>query len=317
MTVEQDRAVAGPAPAAAVLRRAAVRATMAASVRNMQPWRLGLRSDRLDILADRRRRLPVFDRSGRQLHLSCGCALFNARVALAGAGLGEYLTRGPGWAEPDLLAVLWPDPQLRPNPTLAALDSVLAVRRTSWGPFTAPIVDGVLPDLLAAARGSGAALAPVDPAVAASSARLAARILDADPAYLAELRAWRTLDPTRRDGLVCGRRPGVGPDHDAGTWLPADEDWNAGSCLVLGTSADDPGSWLRAGEALQHVLLVAAGLGVAVHVMSVSIEVPVARGLLAEAAPEAGFPQLVLRVGTAPEAPPSARRRLVDVIMTA
>ena len=77
------------------LRRAAVRATYAPSVHNTQPWRLQLTGDRLNVYADRSRQLPVLDPSSRQLLISCGCAVMNARVSLAGAGAGVDVRRNP------------------------------------------------------------------------------------------------------------------------------------------------------------------------------------------------------------------------------
>jgi hypothetical protein len=47
-----------------VLRRAAVRATLATSIMNSQPWRIELFPDRLDLLVDRRRHLAVLDPCG-------------------------------------------------------------------------------------------------------------------------------------------------------------------------------------------------------------------------------------------------------------
>ena len=43
------------------LRRAAIRATLAPSVHNTQPWRFVVRGDGLDMLADWSRRLTVLD----------------------------------------------------------------------------------------------------------------------------------------------------------------------------------------------------------------------------------------------------------------
>ena len=56
---------------AQAVRRAAVRATLAPSVHNTQPWRFVLGSSRLEIHADWNRRLRVLDPRGRQLLISC------------------------------------------------------------------------------------------------------------------------------------------------------------------------------------------------------------------------------------------------------
>ncbi len=94
---------------ATVLRRAAVRATLAPSVHNTQPWRFHLLEGRLDIYVDRARQLTVLDPTSRQMIISCGCAIMNARVSMAGDGVGLEVRRYPDKASPDLLATLVPD----------------------------------------------------------------------------------------------------------------------------------------------------------------------------------------------------------------
>src|SRR5438128_5668821 len=93
-----------------MLRRAAVRATRAPSIHNTQPWRFMISGDVLHLWADPDRRLRVLDPHGRQLLLSCGCALFNARVSLADAGYAAVVRRFPNPAQPDLLAEITVDP---------------------------------------------------------------------------------------------------------------------------------------------------------------------------------------------------------------
>src|SRR3712207_625290 len=68
------------------LRRAAVRATLAPSVHNTQPWRMVIGAGSLQIHADFSRQLRQLDPTRRQLIISCGCALLNARVSLAADG---------------------------------------------------------------------------------------------------------------------------------------------------------------------------------------------------------------------------------------
>jgi nitroreductase len=56
-------------------------AILAPSSHNTQPWRFRLRGPTLDLLADRRRALPVVDPEDRALVISCGAALGHLRVA--------------------------------------------------------------------------------------------------------------------------------------------------------------------------------------------------------------------------------------------
>lgn len=67
----------------ALFTRAVERASLAPSVHNTQPWHFVVRPDVLELHDESDRQLRALDPTGRQLVISCGCALFNARVALA------------------------------------------------------------------------------------------------------------------------------------------------------------------------------------------------------------------------------------------
>ena len=67
----------------ALFRKAVERASLAPSVHNTQPWRFVVRPAVLELYASNDRQLRALDPTGRQLVISCGCALFNARVGLA------------------------------------------------------------------------------------------------------------------------------------------------------------------------------------------------------------------------------------------
>jgi hypothetical protein len=60
-----------------------------------QPWRFVLSADALEIHADPSRQLRVLDPRGRQMTISCGCALFNARASIAAAGYDPPVERLP------------------------------------------------------------------------------------------------------------------------------------------------------------------------------------------------------------------------------
>jgi nitroreductase len=94
------------------LRDAVARAILAPSVHNTQPWHFVLRDDALELRADWSRKLDALDPTGRQLIISCGCALFNARVGLAAAGYEAIVERFPDHADPDLLARITATPEL-------------------------------------------------------------------------------------------------------------------------------------------------------------------------------------------------------------
>jgi nitroreductase len=84
--------------------------------------------------------------------------------------------------------------------------------------------------------------------------------------------------------------------------------------VLLFTAGDGPADWMRAGAALQRVLLTATVRGLAATPLSQMLEVPKLRGLLADTV-IGQVAQSVLRIGYATTpAPPTPRRPVEDVI---
>lgn len=318
-------------PRAQALRQAAVRATLAPSVHNTQPWRFVIGPDTLEIHADRARQLRVLDPTGRQLLISCGCALLNARVALAGSGHDAVVERFPDAARPTLLARLRIGKEPVDWRPLGRLDAVIEHRQSNRRRFSDDVVPpDVVRDLIAAAAAEHAQLFEITrPEHRLATARLtqeADRQENADPAYRAELRAWTSADASRRDGVPAIAVPHVGggadddiPIRDFDTsgmgWLPEYTRSSMHQCLLLlGTPSDRPAAWLRAGEALERVLLEATLRGYVASLFTQVIEVPRTRYLLRKELDLEMNPHVLLRIGHAPRTPASRRRRLVDVL---
>ena len=315
----------------AALRRAAIRATYAPSVHNTQPWRFELRPGELAVVADRSRRLAVLDPTGRQLMISLGCALFNARVSLAAARLAARIERFPAGAGPDVVARLSVTDGPAAQDAIAGYDAVVEERQTNRRRF---VDEWVPPEVVAAlvdaAAAEEAVLFPVrsdgDRLALARLSQQADRIQLLDPAYRAELRAWTSADPRRPDGVPAETVPRVDgsardeiPMRDFDTTgtgqLPGDTASSSRQCLLLlGTQGDGPASWLRAGEALERVLLEITRRGFAVSPLTQVVEVASARSALRAELRISWWPHVLLRVGRAPVAPASRRRRLVEVL---
>ena len=314
------------------LRRAAVRATLAPSVHNTQPWRFVLTADTLEIHADPQRQLRVLDPRGRQLLLSCGCALFNARVALAASGLSAKVDRFADPDRPDLVARIVIDEWgASDEAALAPLDSAIESRRTNRRQFSDEVVpEGVVGVLVDAANREGADIfAVVRPEHRLATARLsqqADQLENIDPAYRAELRAWTSDDLRREDGVPAFAVPHVDggaeddiPIRDFDTrgmgWLPTRTRSSLNQCLLLlGAREDNRMAWLRAGEGLERVLLEIARRGYAASPMTQVIEVARTNDQLRQELRLTMHPHILLRVGRAPATPVTRRRRLVDVI---
>jgi hypothetical protein len=317
----------------AALRRAAVRATLAPSVHNTQPWRFHLRADELRIHADRTRQLSVLDPTGRQLVISCGCALMNIRASLAADGVAARVQRFPVSGDSDVLAAITCSDGPSAEPTeVAALEDAIQARQTNRRRFAD---DDVAPEfldaLVVAAADEGAQLVVIrDPdqrVVVAGLSQHADTIENLNPAYRAELRAWTSRDRDRRDGVPHTAIPHVDgtsgdevPIRDFDThgtgYLPAATQSTRNQCLVLlCTTGDAPPDWLRAGEALERVLLEITKQGYAASPLTQVTEVPSARARLRTELGLTGYPHVLLRIGRAAVTPGSRRRRLVEVIV--
>lgn len=315
----------------AALRRAAIRATLAPSVHNTQPWRFDLRSTELDIVADRSRQLPVLDPTGRQLTISIGCALFNARVALAAGQLSTEVARFPADAPVDVVARLSIASGAPSQDPIRSYEPVLEQRQTNRRQFADEAVPpDIVAALVAAAAAEDAVLFPVrgedDRLALTRLSQQADEIEMLDPAYRAELRAWTSADANRTDGVpattvrhVDGTAQDDIPMRDFDTTgtgkLRGGTTSSRHQCLLLlGTRADDRLGWLRAGEALERVLLEITRRGFAASPLTQVVEVASTRSAMRSELRLDWWPHILLRVGRAPVAPASRRRRLVEVL---
>jgi hypothetical protein len=265
------------------------------------------------------------------LVISCGCALFNARVALAAAGYVATVQRFPDPAQPTLVARLTLPERPSGQVPIGPLDPLIELRHTNRRRFADDAVpDDVVSTLVRSAAGEGAELFAVTrPEHRLAAARLSQRadqLENADPAYRAELRAWTSEDARRPDGVPAMAVPHVDagahddlPIRDFDTrgmgWLPTETRSSMNQCLLLlGTAQDEPVAWLRAGEALEHVLLEITRYGYAASPFTQLIEVAVTNAQLRQELQLRMHPHVLLRVGRAPVTPATRRRRLVDML---
>ncbi|MGB1836981.1 nitroreductase family protein, partial [Marinobacter adhaerens] len=105
-------------------------ATLAPSSHNTQPWRFELGQTGISLFADRLRALPVNDPDDRELTISCGCALFNLRIAAAHAGFNTECQLLPDPGDEDLLATVSFTPVSGEEGRQTELFRAIARRRT-------------------------------------------------------------------------------------------------------------------------------------------------------------------------------------------
>jgi nitroreductase len=312
----------------ALLDTAVAAAVRAPSLHNSQPWRFRLHDGGIEVRVERGRPLPVAGQGKLgdwAAHLACGAAVFNLRLALAGAGVPPRVRLLPYRDEPDLVARLEPDRPRPATPTEAALLAAVPRRRSSRLPFSPQPVPGEIRwRLVEAARAEGGWLDLVvgTPAVTALGelARGANRVLERDPGYRAEIAAWTRHGPAP-DGVPA--RAG-GPVAEPGDLLPQrpfgdrvrapGQDFEPEPLVaVVGAAGDTAVDRLTAGQALQRVLLTATDAGLAASMLSQPIEVAAARERLRTALSRFGSPQMVLRVGYGEPGWPTPRRPVAEV----
>lgn len=315
---------------AGVLRLAAERAALAPSIHNTQPWRFRIRGHALEMLVDPERQLEVIDPGSRQLVISCGCALFNARVGVAASRYSMTVERFPEPGEPDLFARITLGEPRAPWTPLVRLDDAIERRRSNRREFFEHRVsEEVVWELTTAAAAEGAVVVTTeDPAqrrIVADLIREANAIESADPDYRAELQRWTTSTTTRDDGVTTRSFPQhVASQADVPLrdfadavvgQMPPVTDSGLDQCLlVLGTDGDDRLAWLRAGEALERLWLEATRLDHVASLISQPVEVRRTRTNLRIELGLTVWPQVVLRVGQAAPNVATRRRDLSEVL---
>jgi len=311
-------------------------AVWAPSVHNTQPWWFGVRGREISLHADNRRQLKVADSCGREMLMSCGAALFTTRLALRGLGLVAESRVLPDPADPLLVARIRWRRQAATTEYEQLLLNQVTRRRTHRGGFeSVPLAPGLLDALRQAAAGDGAALRVASDD--ASRAALAAAVESAelvqreDSAYARELADWAPPPGSMRpDGVspsayparperTSPHFPGRDYAHGHGWGLPASGPAAparyAGVVCVLTTKADQPADWVRAGHALQRMLLMAASAGAAAALYSQPIEVDWVRDTVREQVGDGSYPQLVLRLGSVIQNAVSVRRPVPSVLL--
>jgi nitroreductase len=302
-------------------------AIRAPSVHNTQPWRFRYDPRGIDVLVDEDRLLPASDPSGRAAHLSCGAAAYTCQLALAMRGTPAEILVRPTPAEPPLLARLIPARPRPPTPLERRLHVAVPRRHSNRHPFAdEPVPVAARSELISAATAEGGWLDLIigSTAIDATAAlvRTADTLLNQNPAYRRELRAWTRSDPNAPDGVPAGAGgPAPRPDEllarrdFGGSERPGLRDYEREPLIAaLGVAGERPADEVRAGLCLQRVLLTATDLGLATSMFSQPIDVPAVREELRLALGRRYAPMMLLRFGYPVRLATSARRPVHEVM---
>jgi nitroreductase len=271
-------------------------ATAAPSMHNTQPWRFVARlAERvIEIYADPVRTLRRGDPRGRAVHIACGAALFNLRLAAAHAGAEPVTRLLPDPRNPLLLASVRLAGPYRPRPAERDLYSVIGAPPRSRSRAGGHPARPTLAALAEAAALEGASFRLLEQPDAG-------RILQS---VAAAERVLHSADP---------RRSGPGGPGVATAKAPSTAISSSPLALIC-TPADDRASWLRAGQAAQRVLLLAAHHGLAVAPLTPVLELPDVP-LRPDPRLGTGYPELILRLGGQPSGQPAGFRRPAAQVM--
>jgi hypothetical protein len=301
-------------------------AIRAPSPHNTQPWRFELAPGCVELFLDESRVLRVADPDGREARMSCGAALLNLRMSLRSQGSPVRVSLLPEPAQLAFLARVQIGGRLIATHEERLLAAAVLRRRTSRRPFrNEPISVSARSVLIQAALCEGCRLVVVDRptryGAVASLLCLAEFTQREDAAFMAELRGWIAMDPERLDGV-----PPLAP-VDEPTIVVREYVWNNSKIPrnyerepllgILLTARDFTLDHLRAGLAMQRILLAATLSGVSAAFLSAAVELPGSRDSLRCLSGGEGHPQAVLRFGYGYPVPPTSRRPVAAVSTSA
>ncbi|QRP42918.1 hypothetical protein [Amycolatopsis sp. FDAARGOS 1241] len=309
----------------------AVEQALAAAVRapsphNTQPWRFVVDGPQIEVWLDRNRVLTVADPAAREARLSCGAAVYNLVLMLRVNGFSAAARVLPDPAECDLLAVIRIDGDCGSSASDRRLAEAIFRRHTNRRPFSARPVSGPARSRLqSAALAAGGLLVFLDGsdryAKVTTLVRRAEAVQAADAAFRTESAHWTGRAPESPDGVPT---VAFGPPPEMPTVLPLRSSHENSalpsrpfeqdpSLAVVLTRDHGPAADVRAGLALQRVLLAATADGLATSCVSQAFETPGTRGPLLELFRGVGQPHTLVRIGHGLPVRTTSRRPVAEV----
>lgn len=310
-----------------VFDQALASAVRAPSPHNTQPWRFVVEHDLIEVWLDRERVLGVADPHGREARLACGAAAFNLQICLRANGLAAVVRLVPDPAEPDLVAVIRLDGNEKATAVERKLAEAVFRRHTNRRPLLEKVVPPtVRAALKSAALSEGGQIEYLDASgrytPVASLVRQAEALQADDHAFRAEAAFWTHREPDSPDGVpTIAAGP---PPHSPGIVslrgshenreLPEREYEQEPLLGAVLTRDRGPHAEVRAGMAMQRVLLTATAEGLATSFLSQPFETPRTRESLDRLFAGVGQPHTLLRIGYGYPTRLTSRRPVEDVL---
>jgi nitroreductase len=322
-----ERDFPGTAPIELQLQFLVRYAILAPSVRNTQPWRFAVEGNRVDLLADLRRGLPVADPGQREMYISLGCALENLLVAAEHFGFRHEVSYLPASESGQIAAsvVFAPGGTRSPARDGIALEAILARHNDNsiFRPIRVP--PALCRCLQACQTGS-------EPRFDLSEDLLFCRWIErltleadrrefADPEFRNEIAHWIGQGGLSSPGLAA-RVGSFAVSHlDLGESVARQDHKIVESSALLGvisTTSDTHLDHIVTGQLFERIWLTATTMGVTIHPMSQTMRQPGSRAAVAELLPVTGWiPQHLFRVGySSREAPRFTPRRPLEEALT-
>jgi nitroreductase len=313
-----------------VIKDAVQLACRAPSLHNSQPWHWVAAGKAVHLFLDKERVLYATDHSGREALIGCGAVLDHFRVAMAAAGWATNVDRYPNPNNSLHLASIDFSPmEFVTEGHLGRADAEL-LRRSDRLPYAEPPNwDKVESELRRSVTSDAVHLDAVADelrAELAQAAQLTESLRLYDSSYHSELTWWTgpfeategvphssLVSASESDRVDVGRNFPVTHNTDRRFEFGHDRS----KILVLSTYDNERASVLQCGEMLSAVLLEATMAGLATCTLTNITELYPGRDIIATLIDQTSTPQVLIRVGSAPEIedkPPPTPRRPIDEV---
>jgi|AGTN01.2.fsa_nt_gi hypothetical protein len=308
-------------------------AIKAPSGHNTQPWKYRIGSDRIEIIPDFSKTLPVVDADNRELFISLGCAVENLCISASNL----YYQSDMQIAEDGTITVLLTKSEAVIPDTLI---SQISVRQTNRNVYDYKIIDDKVLEKCLQVLSSQKDIklhywengtAQFD---SLSNFVLRGNILQMDNKdFTDELKSWMRYNKkdseSKQDGLaydVFGApnlpkfisKPAISSFLNSNKQNKSDKKKiESSSHFVLFTTTNNQlADWIKLGRFMQRFLLITTQENIAHAYMNQPCEVIELREELRQKLPiNNAFPQILLRIGYGKKAPYSKRKSIDEVII--